>query len=409
MSYYGSNYSSSRLLDPYCVGGSRYTTIGDSLFDKKDNFYSSTYSNTYGNSSGYSSDYTSTSRSRPSAYDRYVSYLDELTSGSNTTKSVRNPYSTIGSSSLYDDDSKLPALSSSASSGYRRLTSESYSSNLRGTTGGLSSTGRPLITSIPAYDKFGKELSNYERWKLQQGGESVYSSSESRPLRTRITATEETSIPIRIERETTALPSQSHVREATKEPSPTYSSRYQSSNLKSSGYNSSEGTTSRYSRPSSLRSTVHTFPSSVRGKLSGYDVQDVRGDGGCYYRCLSLYFTGSEDNYNKYRREVVNYIKDNQDTYSSMIKSEVGYASTSDYFSRKMRTDHQEFAETTEIIATCCLYDINVHVLALVPGRHTWEWLHFDPSIGSGKPSYTSRNIYLYNQGSVHFMLCTPK
>ena len=26
----------------------------------------------------------------------------------------------------------------------------------------------------------------------------------------------------------------------------------------------------------------------------------------------------------------------------------------------------QEFAETTEIIATCCLYDINVHVLALV-------------------------------------------
>jgi hypothetical protein len=26
----------------------------------------------------------------------------------------------------------------------------------------------------------------------------------------------------------------------------------------------------------------------------------------------------------------------------------------------------QEFAETTEIIATCCLYDINIHVLALV-------------------------------------------
>ena len=41
------------------------------------------------------------------------------------------------------------------------------------------------------------------------------------------------------------------------------------------------------------------------------------------------------------RREVMNYIRDNLDTYSSMIKSEVGYASTNDYFSRKLRTDHQ--------------------------------------------------------------------
>lgn len=144
-------------------------------------------------------------------------------------------------------------------------------------------------------------------------------------------------------------------------------------------------------------------------QLAGYDVRDVRGDGGCYYRCLSVYFTGAEDSYNKYRREVVAYIRENLENYSTMIRSEVGYASTNDYFSRKMRTDHQEFAETTEIIATCCLYNINVHVLARVPGKGTWEWLHFDPSIGSGKTSTASRDIYLYNQGSVHFMLCSKK
>ena len=85
-------------------------------------------------------------------------------------------------------------------------------------------------------------------------------------------------------------------------------------------------------------------------QLTGYDVRDVKGDGGCYYRCLSVYFTGSEDNYNQYRREVMSYIKQNMDQYSSMIKSEVGYASTNDYFSRKTRFDRQEFAETTEII-----------------------------------------------------------
>ncbi len=45
--------------------------------------------------------------------------------------------------------------------------------------------------------------------------------------------------------------------------------------------------------------------------MSGFDVQDVKGDGGCYYRCLSLYFTGSEGNYMKYRREVMDYIREN--------------------------------------------------------------------------------------------------
>ncbi len=54
-----------------------------------------------------------------------------------------------------------------------------------------------------------------------------------------------------------------------------------------------------------------------------------------------------------------------------MIRSELtGSArSTSDYFQRKTRADRQDWAETTEIIATCCVYNINVHVLALVPGR----------------------------------------
>ena len=46
----------------------------------------------------------------------------------------------------------------------------------------------------------------------------------------------------------------------------------------------------------------------------------------------------------------MSYIKQNLENYSSMIKSEVGYASTNDYFSRKTRFDRQEFAETTEII-----------------------------------------------------------
>ena len=69
----------------------------------------------------------------------------------------------------------------------------------------------------------------------------------------------------------------------------------------------------------------------------------------------------------RYRREVLAYIKENLENCSTMIRSET--ASTNDYFSRKMRSDRQDWAETTEIIATCCVYNINVHVLAIVPGR----------------------------------------
>ena len=81
-------------------------------------------------------------------------------------------------------------------------------------------------------------------------------------------------------------------------------------------------------------------------QLAGYDdVRYVKADGGCYFRCLSAYFTGAEDSYNKYRREVVAYIRDPLDNYTFMIKSEIGYALTNDYFSHKMHTDHQEFYE----------------------------------------------------------------
>ena len=84
MSYYSSYSSSASLLDPYCAGGRYHSSVvADSPYDRRDNLYSSTYSSTYGN---IGNDYTSSSSTsasassrRPSAFDRYVSYLsDEL-------------------------------------------------------------------------------------------------------------------------------------------------------------------------------------------------------------------------------------------------------------------------------------------------------------------------------------------
>lgn len=429
MSYYS---SSSTLLDSY------------SSSRGYDSLYSNTYNTSYGGAGS-------------SAIDRYYSYLDDLTSSTRTGSDygLSTPSSRYSSrySSTVSDSSGYGSTSASRTSSYLsdfQPVSSRYSS----------SYGRSLISKTPAYDKYGKELSNYDRWRLNHGEfvsdttnnnsyerssylNSNSNNNETKTLRSsrRISSRLEDSITndsvlttttpiVNTSRELSVMPTvsnsypedlaalpsrfaQMNTRESrlARETGAVQKQRGKSvaPNLLSSSYSNSSSSFGSRGGSSSSKFTVHSFPLSVSSKLAGYDVRDVKGDGGCYYRCLSAYFTGTEDNYNKYRREVVGYIRDHMDNYSSMIKSEIGYASTNDYFSRKMRTDHQEFAETTEIIATCCVYNINVHVLARVPGKGTWEWLHFDPSIGSGKPSTASRDVYLYNQGSVHFMLCTPK
>lgn len=534
MSYYGGTSA----LDAYTGaltgygggGSSRY----ESLLDRKP-YSSTTYSSDY-SLSGSSGRGNKTS---DSAYDKYCrgDYLSELTGL--RTSAYTTPYrppdtsyvddilSDVYSSSKHRSTTPIPSSSSANFLTSRRKyvfepesvdllsnkfgtqslykTSGGYSNNSNGSSSSYRNDNDSIgysskrvssrigaIGSAPSYDRFGKELSNYERWKISQGStlddesnnnrkntrrnndtsstnstDNSHSSFESKSNsndgyrevvittngnrverdlrdhgrnsmgRTRTTERDDmtnggglrSGSRLHKEREFSVIPTtSSSLRDWDDPKTPSITgSRFSgtSSNMTSTtAATTTAGANRKSSPPSSSyfptvsstssssygnRST-HSFPSDVRSKLVNYDVRDVKGDGGCYYRCLSVYFTGSEESYNTYRREVMSYIKQNLENYSSMIKSEVGYASTNDYFSRKTRSDRQEFAETTEIIATCCVYNINIHVLAVVPGgRRSWEWLHFDPSIGNGKPSTATRDVYLYNQGSVHFMLCSPK
>lgn len=494
-----SYYTSSTLLDygnttGYGgVGGGSTTSASryDSLFGS---------SLTGGSTSAYSSYGLGTTGSAgSSAIDHYYSFLDDISSPSGGIKrqstSTTSNYGLKSSTNSTTDHYSMPNRYSSrysssdhsagsASLGYSSSISSRYGSSTDYQP--MSSRySRPMISRAPTYDKYGKELSNYERWRSQHGeivdslNNNKYNSNDNNNSgsdaisrkdstsshlsnihsRRRISRIEDDSGPsmgssgsiLNTSRELSVMPGASVANTFENELTASLPSRFAnmttggstSSRDRTAGSNSSAGTmqrgkslaptssstygsngsysasfggkSSNYSsssstdRASASSKIVHSFPLSVSSKLAGYEVRDVKGDGGCYYRCLSVYFTGSEENYNKHRREVVGYMREHMDNYSSMIRSEIGYASTNDYFSRKMRTDHQEFAETTEIIATCCFYNINIHVLALVPGKRTWEWLHFDPSIGSGKPSTATRDIYLYNQGSVHFMLCSPK
>ena len=146
MSYYS---SSSTLLDSYCSNpSSRY-----------DSLYSNTsYNNTYGASS---------------AIDRYYSYLDDLTSSSSSRSSDSYGSSSSRYSSRYSSSvSDTSGYGGSGHSGSSRTSS--YLNDYQPISSRYSNTsyGRSLISRAPAYDKYGKELSNYDRWRMSQG-ESV--------------------------------------------------------------------------------------------------------------------------------------------------------------------------------------------------------------------------------------------
>lgn len=142
-----SYYSSSTLLDSYTTSRG----YGDSL-------YSNTYNTSYGGGGAGSS-----------AIDRYYSYLDDLTSS--RTSDYGSSSSTTASSSRYS--SRYSSTVSDHSSGYGGSGSSrtnSYLSDFQPVSSRYSSSyGRSLISKAPAYDKYGKELSNYDRWRLNQG------------------------------------------------------------------------------------------------------------------------------------------------------------------------------------------------------------------------------------------------
>ena len=191
-------------LTGYGGGSTRY----ESLLDRKP--YSSTYTSdySYGGSGNKTSDASS-------AYERYCrgDYLSELTGL--RTSAYTTPYrphdtyvddilSDVYSSSKLKSTTPIPSSRSSNGLYSRRkyvfepepvdiLSNKLGSSSFYKTSGGYSndsngssnsyfndnttnayssirsSSRSGAIGSAPAYDRYGKELSNYERWKLSQG------------------------------------------------------------------------------------------------------------------------------------------------------------------------------------------------------------------------------------------------
>ena len=50
--------------------------------------------------------------------------------------------------------------------------------------------------------------------------------------------------------------------------------------------------------------------------------RDVNGDGNCLFRAISDQMTGKESNHRKFRRDAVDYVKNNKDDFAPFIEDD---------------------------------------------------------------------------------------
>ena len=48
-------------------------------------------------------------------------------------------------------------------------------------------------------------------------------------------------------------------------------------------------------------------------------IRDVKGDGNCFFRCISVFLNGDEDKHEDIRRNVVETLRDNKDRYKHLV------------------------------------------------------------------------------------------
>ena len=77
----------------------------------------------------------------------------------------------------------------------------------------------------------------------------------------------------------------------------------------------------------------------------------VRGDGNCFYRCLSRSFYGHEDNHGKIRKETVDFIRPNTKHFKMMLDEPV---------SKHLHGRRESWATEMEIMAASALYGANI-------------------------------------------------
>jgi len=126
----------------------------------------------------------------------------------------------------------------------------------------------------------------------------------------------------------------------------------------------------------------------------GWKERQVRGDGACFFRSISVLVSGSEDHHGDIRGKAMDYIQSNEDMFAPFILEDFR-----GYVARKRKPG--EYANNVEIQAVSCLLARNVEVY-----RYSLEPIVIEPFLldeaviesGTGLPlrvTYVHENVSL--------------
>ncbi|CAG2190284.1 CFT1 [Mytilus edulis] len=104
----------------------------------------------------------------------------------------------------------------------------------------------------------------------------------------------------------------------------------------------------------------------------------VRGDGNCFYRCISLFLYGIENHHNKIRQATVKYMKEHKDRFLPLIDENFNL-----HMAHQSMTDGtlESWATEAEITAVGEMYDYTIFVKTKIDGAVAW--IKYSPMNGA--------------------------
>ena len=99
-------------------------------------------------------------------------------------------------------------------------------------------------------------------------------------------------------------------------------------------------------------------------------IRDVKGDGNCFFRCISVFFNGDEDKHEDIRRNVVETLRENKDRYKHLVD---GDFDTHIQNMSKATGSRNSWATKAELCATSETYDCEIYEFAKSGTVEKWH------------------------------------
>ncbi|KAJ8025627.1 ATP-dependent DNA helicase PIF1 [Holothuria leucospilota] len=123
-------------------------------------------------------------------------------------------------------------------------------------------------------------------------------------------------------------------------------------------------------------------------------VKNIKGDGNCFFRCLSYLITNTEENHLALRHLIVQYIDQRHLRSHSLTVQQYIQLSKMDF--------PDVWSTEVEIMTAASLLQTDIYTFAL--HGNLWKWLRYPAAGNFDEPvDITKRAIYLVNTSSVHY------